>query len=67
MPCFGGLEAEPKAGPRELIARMLPLIFAALAQRRKRAKLIGPIDFVFTNFAGQPLSRTDAIFLVVRI
>ena len=57
MPRFGGLEAEPKTGPREVDCWYAPQIFAALARLRERAKLIGPEDFVFTNPAGQPLSQ----------
>ena len=57
MPRFGGLEAEPKTGPREVDCSYAPQIFAALARLRERAKLIGPEDFVFTNPAGQPLSQ----------
>ena len=57
MPRFGGLEAEPKTGPREVDCSYAPEIFAALARLRERAKSIGPEDFVFTNPAGQPLSQ----------
>jgi len=57
MPRFGGLEAEPKTGPREVDCSYAPEIFSALTRLRERAVSIGPEDFVFTNPAGQPLSQ----------
>jgi integrase len=57
MPRFGGLEAEPKTGPREVDCSYAPEIFSALTRLKERAVSIGPDDFVFTNPAGQPLSQ----------
>jgi integrase len=57
MPRFGGLEAEPKTGPREVDCSYAPEIFAAFGRLRDRAKSIGPQDFVFTSPSGGPLSQ----------
>ncbi len=61
---FGGLEAEPKTGPRAVDCSYAPQIFAALARLRERANLIGPEDFVFTNPAGRPLSQERLHFRI---
>ena len=57
MPRFGGIEAEPKTGPREVDCAYDPLIFALLDQVRKTKRNASPDDYVFTDPAGQPLSQ----------
>jgi integrase len=56
MPRFGGIEAEPKTGPRDVDCSYDPEVFMLLAAiRRERAA--GPDDYVFTDPAEQPLSQ----------
>jgi integrase len=57
MPRFGGLEAEPKTGPREVDCIYAPEIFAAFSRLRDRAVAVGPEDFVFTGQTGDALSQ----------
>jgi integrase len=57
MPRFGGLEAEPKTGPREVDCSYAPEIFAIFGRLKNRAKSIGPNDYVFTKPSGEPLSQ----------
>jgi hypothetical protein len=57
MPRFGGIEAEPKTGPREVDCSYDPRIFARLDEVRKAKSDPGPDDYVFTDPAGQPLSQ----------
>jgi integrase len=57
MPRFGGLEAEPKTGPREIDCSYAPEIFSAFARLRDGASSAGPEDFVFTSAAAGPLSQ----------
>ncbi len=56
MPRFGGLEAEPKTGPREVDCIYAPEIFAAFSRLRERAVAVGLEDFVFTGQNGGALS-----------
>ena len=57
MPRFGGIEAEPKTGPREVDCAYDPQIFALLVKLRGARDASGPEDYVFTDPAGQPLSQ----------
>ena len=57
MPRFGGIEAEPKTGPRQVDCSYDPAIFARLDAIRNAKRPAGPDDYVFTDSAGQPLSQ----------
>jgi integrase len=57
MPRLGGLEAEPKTGPREVDCSYAPEIFSAFERLRQSSEASGPEDFVFTSPAGRPLSQ----------
>jgi integrase len=57
MPRFGGIEAEPKTGPREVDCAYDPNIFTLLAALRDERGQPGPSDYVFTDPAGRPLSQ----------
>ncbi len=57
IPRLGGLEAEPKTGPREVQCSYAPEVFGAFQRLRRRAESAGPDDFVFTSQRGNPLSQ----------
>jgi len=57
MPRFGGIEAEPKTGPREVDCSYDPTVFALLTDIRKAKGNPAPDDYVLTDPAGQPLSQ----------
>ncbi len=57
IPRLGGLEAEPKTGPREVLCAYAPEVFAAFQRLRERAQSSGPDDYVFTSRHGRPLSQ----------
>jgi integrase len=57
MPRFGGIEAEPKTGPREVDCSYDPRIFASLAKLRDAHDVLGPDTYVFTDPSGAPLSQ----------
>ena len=57
IPRLGGLEAEPKTGPREVQCGYAPEVFAAFQRLRERAQAAGPEDYVFTSRHGLPLSQ----------
>ena len=56
LPRYGGIEAEPKTGPRQVDCSYDPQIFALLAKLLDDRGQPGPNDYVFTHPAGQPLS-----------
>ncbi len=64
MPRFGGLETEPKTGPRQVDCSYAEQIFAAFARLRDRAHAIGDEDFVFTSRNGRPLSQERIYYRV---
>src|SRR5438132_12857848 len=53
MPRFGGIEAEPKTGPRDVDCSYDPQIFTLLAALHAAKEQAGSNDYVFTNPAGQ--------------
>jgi integrase len=57
MPRFGGIEAEPKTGPREVDCSYDPEIFAILAAVRDERGQPGPHDYVFVDPEGHLLSQ----------
>jgi integrase len=57
MPRFGGIEAEPKTGPREVDCSYDPQIFALLTTLRDAQGEPVPDDYVFIDPTGQPLSQ----------
>ena len=57
LPRFGGIEAEPKTGPRQVDCSYDPQIFALLTKLLDDRGQPGPNDYVFTDPAGQPLSQ----------
>jgi integrase len=57
LPRFGGIEAEPKTGPRQVDCSYDPQIFALLTKLLEDRSQPGPNDYVFTDPAGQPLSQ----------
>jgi hypothetical protein len=57
MPRFGGIEAEPKAGPREVDSSYDPQIFTSLAKLRDAHDVLRPDAYVFTDPSGAPLSQ----------
>jgi integrase len=57
MPRFGGIEAEPKTGPREVDCSYDARIFTLLGEARQAKGTPAPDDYVFTDPAGQPLSQ----------
>jgi len=57
MPRFGGIEAEPKTGPREVDCSYDPRIFALFDAVRRTKENPSPDDYVFTDPAGRPLSQ----------
>jgi integrase len=57
MPSFGGIEAEPKTGPREVDCSYDPQIFSLLMVLRDTRDALDPDDYVFTDPSGQPLSQ----------
>jgi integrase len=54
---WGGVEAPPKTGPREVDCRYDPTIFAAFERCRRVALVTGRREYVFTDQAGMPLSQ----------
>jgi integrase len=54
---WGGVEAPPKTGPREVDCRYDPEIFAAFERRRRAALGTGHREYVFTDQTGKPLSQ----------
>ena len=57
IPRWGGVEAPPKTGPREVDCSYDPEIFAAFERRRHASLATGRRDYVFTDAKGQPLSQ----------
>jgi integrase len=57
LPRFGGIEAEPKTGPRRVDCSYDQEILALLMKLRDDRGQPGPNDSVFTHPAGQPLSQ----------
>ena len=57
---WGGVEAAPKTGPREVDCSYDDEIFAAFERRRRAALATGRRDYVFTDRTGRPLSQ-DAL------
>jgi len=57
IPRWGGVEAPPKTGPREVDCRYDPEIFAAFERCRRAALATGHREYVFTDQAGKPLSQ----------
>src|SRR5262249_49233902 len=57
MPRFGGIEAEPKTGPREVDCSYDPQIFSLLVKLRDARDELNPDDYVFTDPSGHPLSQ----------
>src|SRR5262245_50071605 len=57
MPRFGGIEAEPKTGPREVDCSYDPQIFTSLAKLRDAHDVLDPDAYVFTDPSGAPLSQ----------
>lgn len=57
MPRFGGIEAEPATGYREVDGGYDPTIFALLEAVRDAIGSPAAVDYVFTDPAGQPLSQ----------
>jgi integrase len=54
---WGGVEAPPKTGPREVDCSYDPEIFAAFERCRRAALATGNREYVFTDQTGQPLSQ----------
>jgi integrase len=54
---WGGIEAAPKTGPREVDCSYDPEIFRALSRLRERAITHGAETFIFTDPDGNPLSQ----------
>jgi len=54
---WGGVEAPPKTGPREVDCSYDPDIFAAFQRRRRVTLASGRRDYVFTDRDGNPLSQ----------
>ena len=54
---WGGVEAPPKTGEREVDCRYDPAIFATLRRLKRRSIQTGKRDFVFTDEDGHPLSQ----------
>src|SRR5262245_56872046 len=57
LPRFGGIEAEPKTGPREVDCSYDPQIFALLVELRNDRDAFSPDDYVFTDPSGAPRSH----------
>ena len=57
IPRWGGVEAPPKTGPREVDCSYDAEIFAAFERRRRASLSTGQRDYVFTDATGQPLSQ----------
>lgn len=57
IPRLGGLEAEPKTGPREVQCSYAPEVFAACQRLRERAQSAGPEDLCLHQPAWLPLSQ----------
>jgi integrase len=60
IPRWGGVEAPPKTGEREVDCSYDPEIFAAFERRRRASLTTGHRDYVFTDSEGRPLSQ-DAL------
>jgi integrase len=54
---WGGVEAPPKTGEREVDCSYDPAIFGALERLKRRSLQTGKRDFVFTDEHGAPLSQ----------
>ncbi len=54
---WGGVEAPPKTGEREVDCSYDPAIFATFRRLKRRSLQTGKRDFVFTDEAGSPLSQ----------
>jgi len=54
---WGGVEAPPKTGEREVDCSYDPAIFATFRRLKRRSLQTGKRDFVFTDEAGNPLSQ----------
>jgi hypothetical protein len=54
---WGGVEAPPRTGPREVDCSYDPEIFAAFERCRRAALATGNREYVFTDQTGQPLSQ----------
>jgi integrase len=57
MPRNGGIEAEPKTGPREVDCSYAPEIFEIFSRIQTKSFAAGPDDFVFRDRLGRPLSQ----------
>jgi len=57
MPRFGGIEAPPKTGVRQVDCRFAPRIFATLRSLKDSGRGPVPNDYVFTDPSGKPLSQ----------
>src|SRR5262245_33494800 len=57
MPRFGGIEADPKTGPREVGCSYDPQIFRSLTKLRDTHDVLDPDSYVFTDPSGAPLSQ----------
>jgi len=57
MPRFGGIEAEPKTGPREVDCSYDPKVFALLRSLHDERGQPQPDEYVFVDPAGAPLSQ----------
>ncbi|MGO9606865.1 MAG: tyrosine-type recombinase/integrase [Candidatus Binataceae bacterium] len=54
---WGGVEAPPKTGEREVDCANAPAIFQAFGRLKRRSLETGKRDFVFTDQHGNPLSQ----------
>jgi len=54
---WGGVEAPPKTGEREVYCGYDPAVFAAFHRLKQRSLIIGRRDFVFTDEKGNALSQ----------
>ncbi len=54
---WGGVEAPPKTGEREVDCSYDPAIFEALERLKRRSLRTGKRDYVFTDERGSPLSQ----------
>jgi integrase len=57
MPRFGGLEAPPKTGVRQVDCRFAPQIFATFRSLNENPPAAAPDAYVFTDPSGNPLSQ----------
>ena len=57
LPRWGGIEADPKTGPRDVDCSYDPEIFLSFARLQERPVKTGRDDFVFTDPGGSPLNQ----------